>query len=128
MVRYNYCGLQFHYVKLLPNCDKYVIIGFKNNIFRYLTSKRGDTMRRFITALLVLIILVTPAFAAALPDANAFIRSQSKSSLNVIDAIDSSEVGQALSGILLLVYKVGYALAVAICHSQTSPMLNPNKV
>lgn len=72
-------------------------------------------MRRFVTALLVLMFFITPALAApALPNANAFIASQSDSQVDIIDDIDNSQVGQVLSGILLLIYKVGYGVAVAV--------------
>ena len=72
-------------------------------------------MRRMIIALIVALILIVPSFASpALPNANAFLVAGKEQGPKIIDAIDSSEVGQALSGILLLVYKVGYGVAVII--------------
>jgi len=101
--------VQFSYVKLLPNCDKYVIIICNISNF----SKRGDKMRRMIIALIMISVLVTSSFASpALPNANAFLASADR--LELVDKMDSSEVGQALSGILLLVYKVGYGAAVVV--------------
>jgi len=70
-------------------------------------------MRRMIIALIMISVLVTSSFASpALPNANAFLASADR--LELVDKMDSSEVGQALSGILLLVYKVGYGAAVVV--------------
>ncbi|MBP3284032.1 MAG: hypothetical protein J6M02_00850 [Clostridia bacterium] len=69
-------------------------------------------MRRVFTALLITLMMITPSFAGpALPNANAFLASAES---NIVEAVDSSEVGSSLSGILLLVYKVGYGAAVVI--------------
>ena len=69
-------------------------------------------MRRIFTVLLITLILITPSLAAsALPNANDFLASADGS---IVEAVDSSEVGSGLSGILLLIYKVGYGAAVVI--------------
>ena len=67
-------------------------------------------MRRLFTTLLITLMLITPAIASPkLPNANEFIKSAKG---DIVNAVDSSDVGASLSGILLLVYKVGYAVAV----------------
>lgn len=69
-------------------------------------------MRRLVMAILIVLFITTAALASpALPDASAFVQSGNAS---IINDVDNSEVGQALSGILLLLYKVGYGIAVII--------------
>lgn len=72
-------------------------------------------MRRFITALLVLLIFITPALAGPiLPSPNGFIQSARNSPVNIVAEVDNSGAGQALSGILFLLYRAGYGIALVI--------------
>ena len=69
-------------------------------------------MRRLIIAVLVVFFVTMPiSLAGSIPNPSAFVSSGDS---KIIDAIDRSQAGQTLSGILGLIYQVGYGVAIII--------------
>lgn len=71
-------------------------------------------MRRILSIVFALILIgITPCFADVpkLPNPSAFLEAADDAYLN---KVDDSPIGNGLAGILAVLYKVGYPLAVGI--------------
>ena len=70
-------------------------------------------MRKSIVAPLMVLILTNPSLAATpqLPNANDFFNKLDK---RLVESVNTTEIGNVLSGILWLIYQVGFGAATIL--------------